>query len=156
MAVIEEIVDDVFIKYWKDRQNIVIRVSLKDYLFRSVCNACIDYLRTEQKRQQKISHIEDQEIVCTTLADLGENLLEYVISAETEQSIMNAINELPQRYRQTLILCRLEKMSYDEVAQIMGITKNTIKSNLREALTILLKKLRNLSILLLYIIYFYS
>jgi RNA polymerase sigma-70 factor (ECF subfamily) len=141
MAVVEEIVGDVFMKYWNNKHDIVIRRSLKDYLFKSVRNACIDYLRTEQRYRRKISYIDDNDIVCTTLADLSENPLDYLISAETEQRIMNAIHELPERYRQTFVLCRLDEMSYEETAQVMGITKNTVKSNLREALAILLKKI---------------
>jgi len=154
MAIVEEIVGDVFVKYWNDRQIIVIRVSLKDYLFKSVGNACIDYLRKEQELQRKTLYIDDPDVVCVTLADLGEDPLDYLISAETEQQIMKAIDELPERYRQSFVLCRLEDMSYEEAAQTMGITKNTIKSNLREALTILMDKLKNLSMILFHIIYF--
>jgi len=152
MSIAEEIVGDVFVRYWNDRQDITIKVSLKDYLFKSVRNACIDYLRKEQKIQHNTSYIDDTDIVCITLADLGEDPLDYLISAETEQQIMKAIDELPERYRQTLILCRLEEMSYEEAAQVMGISKNTIKSNLREALAILMKKLQNLSMILLFTI----
>lgn len=146
MPVVEEIVSDVFVRYWNDRQNIIIKASLKDYLFKSVGNACIDFLRKEQKHQQTTSSIVNPDVVCTTLADLGEDPLDYLISAETEQQIMKAIDELPERYRQTLTLCRLEEMSYDEAAEIMGISKNTIKSNLREALLILMRKLKNINI----------
>ena len=142
MAVVEEIVGDVFMKYWNSRYDIVIRKSLKDYLFQSVRNACIDYLRTEQRYQRNMTSIDDHDAVLfATLADLGENPLDYLISAETEQRIMSAIDELPERYRQTFVLCRLEGMSYEETAQRMGITKNTVKSNLREALAILSKKI---------------
>ena len=154
MAIVEEIVSDVFVKYWHDQQSITIKVSLKDYLFKSVRNACIDYLRKEQKIQHKTSYIDDSNIECVTLADLGEDPLDYLISAETEQQIMKAIDELPERYKQTLILCRLEKMSHEEAAQVMGVTKNTIKSNLREVLAILMKKLKDINLILLHIFYF--
>jgi len=147
MAIVEELVDDVFVRYWNNRHKITIHISLKDYLFKSIKNACIDYLRTEQK--QKMSYLEGQEIVCTTLADLGEDPLEYLISAETEQKIMNAINELPERYRQTFILCRLDEMRHDDVAKVMGISKNTVKSNLRDASAMLLEKLKCIIISLL-------
>lgn len=150
MSVVEELVGDVFMRYWNNKAHTVIRTSLKDYLYASVKNACIDYLRTEQKRQRKLSYIDDNhEIVCTTLADLGENPLDYLISAEVEQHIINAINELPDRYRQTFVLCRLDEMSYDQAAQAMGISRNTIKSNLREALALLYQKLNHVKLILL-------
>ncbi|MDR1153656.1 MAG: RNA polymerase sigma-70 factor [Bacteroidales bacterium] len=153
IVIAEELVGDVFVRYWNNRPHTIIRTSLKDYLFTSVKNACIDYMRTERKRRRKLSYIDDDHnIVCATLADLGENPLDYLISVETEQRIINAIDELPERYRQTFVLCRLDEMSYDEAAQAMGISRNTIKSNLREALALLYKKLGNIK-LILFILY---
>ena len=153
MVVVEEIVDDVFVKFWNNNSHRDVHTSVKDYLCKAVKNSCIDYIRREQKLLQRTSNIEDHEIVNTTLADLGENPLDYLIKAETEQQIMDAINELPERYRQTFVLCRLEKIRYEKVAQMMGITKNTVKSNLREALALLLKKLKNVSLTLLFCIF---
>ena len=147
--VIEELVNDVFVKFWSCRSEIVIHSSLKDYLCKSTRNACIDYLRANRKYHEQTSYIDEQQIVCTTLADLCEDPLDYLISHETEQRIMQAIDELPERYRLTFKLNRIDELSYDEVAEIMSISKNTVKSNLRDALSILRKKLQDLAVLLL-------
>ena len=140
----EEIVNDVFVKFWDNRSKIVIRSSLKDYLFKSTQNACIDYLRANRKYRRHTSYIDEQEIVCATLADLGENPLDYIISNETGQRIMEAIEELPERYRLTFKLSRIDELSYDEIAETMAISKNTVKSNLRDAMAILREKLKDL------------
>ena len=145
-AVVEEIASDVFVRYWNNRSTITIRTSIKDYLLKSVKNACIDYLRTEQKRRRETVHLDEQAVVCNTLADLGENPLDYLITSETEQRILKAIEELPERYRLTFTLNRLDGMTYDEVAEAMGITKNTVKSNLRDALALLREKLKDLNL----------
>jgi len=141
--VIEEIVDDVFIKFWNYRTQIVIRSSIKDYLVKSTRNACIDYIRANQKYIQNTSSIDEQQIVCTTLADLDENPLEYIINQETGQRITQAIDELPERYRLTFRLCRIDELSYEETAEIMSVSKNTVKSNLRDAMAILREKLKD-------------
>ena len=151
-AVVEEIVNDVFVRYWNNRSTIIIRASIKDYLFTSVKNACIDYLRTAKKHSRTTLYIDDQSIVCNTLAELGENPLEYLITNETEQQILKAIDELPERYRLTFILNRLDEMSYNEVAKTMGITKNTVKSNLRDALALLREKLKDLVLIATFLI----
>jgi RNA polymerase sigma-70 factor (ECF subfamily) len=147
--VIEEVVNDVFLKFWNYRSQIVIHSSIEDYLFKSTRNACVDYLRANRKFQQETSYIDEKQIVCTTLADLGENPLDYVITHETGQRIMQAIDELPERYRLTFRLCRIDELSYDEIAEVMSISKNTVKSNLRDAMAILRKKLKDLVILFL-------
>ena len=142
--VVEEIVNDVFVKFWNNRSQTIIHSSLKDYLFKSTQNACIDYLRANRKRRQDTSYIDEQEIVCATLADLGENPLDYIISTETRERIMKAIEELPERYRLTFKLSRIDELSYDEIAETMSISKNTVKSNLRDAMAILREKLKDL------------
>ena len=105
--IIEEIVNDVFIKFWDNRSQIEIRSSLKDYLFKSARNASIDYLRANRKYLRQTAYIDEQQIVCTTLADLDENPLDYLVSRETGVRIMQAIDGLPERYRLTFKLCRI-------------------------------------------------
>jgi RNA polymerase sigma-70 factor (ECF subfamily) len=146
---VEEIIDDVFVKFWNNRSQITIHSSLKDYLFKAAKNACIDYLRANQQQNQHTVYIDEQEIVCTTLADLGEDPLDYIISRETEQRLMQAIDELPSRYRLTFTLSRIDGLSYDEIAETMSISKNTVKSNLRDAMALLREKLKDLIILLI-------
>jgi RNA polymerase sigma-70 factor (ECF subfamily) len=140
----EEIVNDVFVKFWIHREHIRIRTSVKDYLFRSVRNACIDYLRAEQKSRQQKAYLSDDEAAYNTLADLGEDPLNYIVGSEMQERIQKAIDELPERYRMTFELTRMDDLSYEAAADSMGITKNTIKSNLREALSILREKLKDL------------
>ena len=148
-TIVEEIVSDVFVKLWNNRSTIVIHTSIKDYLFKSVRNICIDHLRAEKKQSQQTTYIDDNEISCTTLADLGENPLDYIVSSETEQRIMKAINELPERYQQAFKLRIFDELSYEEIAEKMGVTKNTVKSNLREAKSGLREKLKDIAFLLL-------
>jgi len=147
--VVEELVNDVFIRFWENRSHIAIRSSPKDYLFKSAQNACIDYLRANQKRIKHTLYIDEQAIVCSTLADLGENPLDYVINDETRQRIMQAIDELPERYRMTFTLSRMDELNYDEIAETMSISKNTVKSNLRDAMAILREKLKDLVLFML-------
>ena len=146
---VEEIVSDVFIKFWTNRSRIIIHSSLQDYLFKSTQNACIDYLRTRPKQRSQTSYLEEELIVCATLADLGENPLDYIINNETEERLWQAIEELPERYRMTFKLRRIDELSYDEIAVKMSITKNTVKSNLRDAMAILREKLKDLILLVL-------
>jgi len=146
---VEEIVSDVFVRFWSNRSQIVIHSSLKDYLFKSTQNACIDFLRAQKKQRSLTSFIDEEAIVCATLADLGEDPLDYIIKSETEKQIWKAIEELPERYRMTFKLRQLDDLSYDEIAEKMSITKNTVKSNLRDAMAILREKLKDLTLLLL-------
>ncbi|SBV90528.1 RNA polymerase sigma-70 factor [uncultured Dysgonomonas sp.] len=150
--IIEEIVSESFVKLWNNRDNLKNRDSVKGYLYQSVRNACIDYYRKENKQINNTTNIDDNPVVCTTLADLGEDPLNYLISKENETKILNAIENLPDRYRQTLKLSRFDKHSYEEIARIMDISTNTVKSNLREAISKLRKELGDTLMLLFLIV----
>ncbi|MDR2929080.1 MAG: hypothetical protein LBV41_12910 [Cytophagaceae bacterium] len=84
--VVEEIVNDVFVRFWNNQSQMDVRDSLKSYLFKSVQNVSVDYLRANCKRKQHTSYYRRH----TTLAYFGENPLDYIISDETEQKIMKA------------------------------------------------------------------
>ena len=140
-CIVEDIVSESFVKLWANMENIQ-ELAIRIYLLQTVKNACIDYLRV----QKDFFPVEE----CHTLADLDENPLEYLISQEDESRITAAISELPQRYQETLKLRSFEKLKYSEIAQKMDISVNTVKSNLREAILILRKKL---GILLIFIFF---
>ncbi len=71
------------------------------------------------------------------------NPLDALAAREEEKIILEAIAELPPKYQKTIILIRLNGLSYEETAQKLGVSKNTIKSNLRDALSILKNKLNH-------------
>ena len=141
ICIVEDIVSESFVKLWANMENVQ-ELAVRRYLLQTVKNACIDHLRT----QKDFSSVEE----CYTLADLDENPLDYLISREDESRIITAISELPQRYQETLKLRNFDKLKYSEIAQKMNISVNTVKSNLREAILILRKKL---GILLIFIFF---
>lgn len=142
---VEEIVCETFVKLWNNRANTPNINSIGNYLIKSVINACIDYHRREKIIQKNTLKLEENEIVCNTLADLDENPLDYLIEKEQQEIFYNAIENLPERYKMTFKLCRMEGLSYEETARVMGISKNTVKSNLKDVMEILRKNIKNLS-----------
>lgn len=140
-CIAEDIVSESFVKMWANMSHVQ-EFAIRKYLLQTVRNACIDYLRS----QKDFFAIEE----CYTLADLGEDPLDYLITREDEIRVLTAINELPGRYRETLRLRNYEKLKYSEIAEKMDLSVNTVKSNLREAIGILRKKL---GILLVFIFF---
>ena len=136
---VEEIVCDVFTKIWLNRDKLSIQTSLRRYLIRAVHNNCIDYYRhqkLQQKGKQEIDDISER----ATLVDLGEDPMDYLISQELENHVAEAIESLPDQYRKTFKLSRFNDLSYAEIASEMNISVNTVKTNIKKALS----KLRDL------------
>jgi RNA polymerase sigma-70 factor, ECF subfamily len=131
----EEIVCDVLTRIWQNREKLFINTSLRDYLIKSVHNSCIDYYR-QQKTQEKLkSGLEETYRSNYLLEDLGENPLDYILTLELEEHIQKAIDTLPAQYKKAFQLSRFNDLTYEEIAVEMGISVNSVKTNIKNALS---------------------
>jgi RNA polymerase sigma-70 factor, ECF subfamily len=133
MDLSRSLVQQVFVDIWVKREKIDITWSTKSYLYRSVKNRCIDYLRKEK--------------ITTEISKSVENLnqmpfRDLVEEAELNDLINKSINKLPEKCREIFILCRFEMLKYAEIAQKLNISIKTVEMQMGIAL----KRLReNLS-----------
>jgi RNA polymerase sigma-70 factor (ECF subfamily) len=142
--IIEDIVSEAFIRLWNNMPGIRDEKAVKSYLFRSVKNGCIDHLRAAN-RGSTIS-ISNKDKLYNTLADLGEDPLDYIITQEDETRLLKAVDGLSEQYRQVIRLTKFEKLKYEEAAAELNVSVNTVKSNLRDAIARLRDKLMTIII----------
>lgn len=140
---VEEIVCDVFTKIWQKRAELTFNSSLREYLVQSVRNNCINYYRMQKVQEKLKQEVDEHQKRAFSLVDIGENPLDYIISAELEKSIHDAVESLPERYKQAFKLSRYHDLSYKEIAIEMGITVDGVKMNIKKALEQLREKLSN-------------
>jgi RNA polymerase sigma-70 factor (family 1) len=145
----EEIVCDVFTKIWINRKELTVSTSLRGYLVKAIHNKCIDYLRNQKIREKVSGYIGDNQQKAFTLTDIGQNPLEYTISAELENNLMKAVELLPPRYKQAFILSRFQDKTYEEIAIEMGISIDGVKMNIKKALAHLRDTLKEYLIIIL-------
>ena len=68
--------------------------------------------------------------------------LDDLTRAETIESVRKAVLSLPSKYREVVVLCELQDISYSETAEILGCAIGTVRSRLHRARALLLEKLR--------------
>ncbi len=140
----EEIVDDLFIHLWEIRKKLQIRDSLEAYLFRSVYNRCISYIRNKNKQANLTSEIAlslDNKLY--SIPETSTSPLNQIINKELRDQLNQALNELPEKCREIFILSREYGLKYEEIAEKLNISKNTVKTQLKIALKRLRESLRN-------------
>jgi RNA polymerase sigma-70 factor (ECF subfamily) len=71
-----------------------------------------------------------------------EGPLEDLSRTETIESVRRSVLALPERYREVVVLCDLQEMSYVEAAEILGCAVGTVRSRLHRARALLIEKLR--------------
>lgn len=127
----ENIVQDVFLRLWQKRREIMITSSLKNYLFKSVKNHCINYLEHEKIKTGYQSMVIQNE---SDRSDYSEFFLEFGLIKKIEA----AIASLPEKRQQIFRLAREEGLKYREIADRLNISTKTVETQM----TLSLKQLR--------------
>jgi RNA polymerase sigma-70 factor (ECF subfamily) len=83
---------------------------------------------------------DDEAVFVATGTDLRP--LDDLARAETIESVRRAVLSLPPKYREVVVLCELQDVSYGEAAEILGCAIGTVRSRLHRARALLLAKLR--------------
>ena len=123
------LVQEVFVELWMKRNKLVIQQSFKAYLFESVRNRALDYLKHKLVETKYLRDAPHES------ASFDRNLIE---EAELNSRINSAIESLPGKCREIFILCRFEELRYSEIALRLGISIKTVEMQMGIAL----KKLR--------------
>lgn len=136
----EEIVQDVFVKLWEERENLVIKISLKAYLYRAVHNRSINYLDHQSVKQKYTTSVKNSaDLVSPVSADYP---IANLIVQELDQKINQSISELPAQCREVFMLIRYDDLSYQDAAVKLGISINTVKTQLQRAISRLRESLK--------------
>jgi RNA polymerase sigma-70 factor (ECF subfamily) len=105
--------------------------SFKSWILRIVTNACYDQLRVKQRRPA--SSLDDLSVEADHthyLRDPAEQPDESVERQELNQMIQAAILTLPEEQRVVLVLSDVQGLSYQEIADVTGLSLGTVKSRL--------------------------
>ncbi|MCB0522146.1 MAG: RNA polymerase sigma-70 factor [Lewinellaceae bacterium] len=126
----EDLAQDVFFDIWNKRENFSINTSLQAYLRRAGINRALNYIRDRKIRW------DDEEKIAFQASNLTD-ASRKIEGEELKQKIEEAINQLPERCRLVFTLSRFEEMSYQEIADQLGISIKTVENQMSKALRIL-------------------
>lgn len=134
-ALVEEMMQEVFLKVWEHRSSIVIDRPFKSYLYRITENMVIDLFR--RARKEKV--ILDEIIAGNT--ELYTHIEEAIFKKEYASVLDKLIAQLPDRRQKIFMACKLEGKSYQQVAKEYGIATTTVNDHLQKAMHFLRSKL---------------
>jgi RNA polymerase sigma-70 factor, Bacteroides expansion family 1 len=131
----EDLVQDVFVKFWHDKKFEVVQQSLGAYLTTMVKHAALNLLKYKSRITKKEKTYQERiEIIEST------NVMELQEMAGMVQSV---IAQLPDQCKRIFELVCMEGKKYQEAAVLTGVTVNTVKTQLRRAFSKLRESLRD-------------
>ncbi|WP_256009387.1 RNA polymerase sigma-70 factor [Desertivirga xinjiangensis] len=142
-----DIVQEAFVNYWKSFEfDAPPEVQGRNFLYLTVKNACLKIIRHDKvvDKHRQILDPDPTEESCT---------INKIIRAEVSGEIYRAIETLPASCRRISRMCYLEGMKNQEIADELGISVNTVKTQKQRALQLLRLRL-NPEIFILLMLYF--
>ena len=125
-AIIEDVLQEVFLKLWEDRDNTQISY-IKTYLFKAAKNRVLNHLRDEQNRYRLLENWFNQQV------EEQQHHECYDIESFV-QVVNNAIDQLPAKCRDIFLLSRREQLTYKQIALQLNISTKTVETQMGIAL----------------------
>jgi RNA polymerase sigma-70 factor (family 1) len=134
----DDIVQEVFVKIWESRWSLVDFKLLNSYIFTIAYNHSIDHIRKRISNNKYLEHLKNSAVVNFT-----PTIISQIEFNELHNQVEKLIANLPERQKQVYLLHREEGLTYPEIAEKMGISKNTVENHMVKALKYLRQNIDN-------------
>ena len=150
----ENIVQDVFLSLYESHDLADARFNAIAYLFASLKNRCLDSLRHDLRRRHTVAHMHDEIVLQERLR--RDTLEAFDTVFDDEDSIVTrlrqALDRLPERCRQVFVMSKIDGKRQKDIAAELGISVNTVESQMAMAYRRLRDELRGCLPLLLLLV----
>jgi len=140
----ENLIQDVFLNLWENRHKVEKDSSVKSYVFTIAYNSAISILRKKARETTFIEYLKSLQVVNEEPSNVE---LEY---NELTKKLDEIVQALPKRQKEVYRLHRVEGLKYNEIAERLGISVNTIENHMGRALKTIREKLRNYSLIVIF------
>jgi len=141
-----DLVHDVFMIFWQNKENITIKSSLSAYLFRMVRNKCLQ----EIERQKVRNNYSTEALNLDELAYYNDGI-KSIIELELEEKLKEAMDKMPDACRKVFIMSRFNGLKNKEIAEQLGISLKAVEKQITKALKILRLELKEYLPLIMYL-----
>lgn len=135
----EEIVQNVIMKLWEQKDKINEIENMQAYLFRSVKNQCLNFIKRD-----KLANVYKTE-AWKELKELEEQTMSSTQPEDNEQQIKqlkDAIETLPERCQEVLKMSKFEGLKNKEIADELQISLKAVEANISRAFTLIRKNFK--------------
>ena len=139
---VEDLTQEVFMRVYRHRATYRHEARFTTWLYRVAHNVAFNALRSKNRRPEALfSSVQKHFVSGTTALGFEESVLgktdatptKQIAKVELQQIVRDAVEKLPPRQREATILSRFNGMSYSEIASVMNMTPQAVKSLLCRA-----------------------
>ena len=139
MEAAEEIVEELFYVFWKDREHLQIFQSVKSYLYKAVRNEALQYCQHKEVKERYREYVLASDATAQQAYD-PHRQLEY---EELQGLIRHTLDKLPGRRLRIFEMHRMEGKKYTEIASLLSLSVKTVEAEMTKALRTLRNEIDN-------------
>jgi len=124
----KDIVQNTFVKCYKNLDSFRFDAQIKTWLYRITINECKDYLKSWNYKMVQV-----KSFIHETTKSILPSTEKTVIDKFNKEDIKSTISSLPKVYREVVYLYYYNSLSTEEIAKVLDIPSNTVKTRLRRA-----------------------
>jgi RNA polymerase sigma-19 factor, ECF subfamily len=125
----KDIAQKVFLTLWENREKIDLEKSIKSFLFTSVRNRSLNYIRDQKKYRSRVLDLEIADLEIAFETDDSE-------VSELQVKVSEVLDTLPEKCRLAFEMSRYQNMKYREIADEIGVSVKTVEAHISKALKI--------------------
>ena len=138
----EDLEQEVYVKVWKNADKYKEQGSFSSWISTVAKNVSKDYLKSAYRKKQDITTSDENVLVI--IKDKKFSPEKRLIQTKKQKQIIQAINELRPKFKEVILMCEIEGLSYEECSKKLKCPLGTIKSRLYNAKKELAEKLKDL------------
>lgn len=136
----KDVLQEVFTSLWQNREVLVIQTRLSSYLYRATLNRVL-----KRSSHSKVAEAYRQQLTEGFLVGASAQAVESpdikFETRELEKRLLESVSMMPRRMREVFEASRLEGLTHEEISDRFGISRETVKSQIKNAIKILRKRL---------------
>lgn len=130
----KDVVQEVFLKLWKNRSGINLEDQIKHYLFKATAHTALNHLRFSRKIVKLEDDVLKNAVTSPQITEVGYK--------ELEVRAREAVDKLPPKCRAIYLLSRHEGLKYQEIADTLNLSLKTVENQMGIALEKLREELK--------------
>ena len=132
----EDIVQNIFLKFWNQDSAPMIQRSLKSYLLSAVRNSCIEVIRHRKVVSEHQQAMLREDILTSCNTD------QYTLYTDLAEHLQEALDKLPPKLRECFEMNRFQNLKYHEIAEALHVSVRTVEVRISQSIAFLREHLR--------------
>jgi len=130
---VEDVVQDVLVKLWQNKEKIHLQKDVKYYLFTSVKNKAIELIRSRKRKGEILQTLIPEKNYEEPVGDDADKTI-------LKEKLYNSIRQLPPKCQEIFVLNKVNGLTYNEISEDLNISPKTVDNQMRRAFKLLREK----------------